>query len=164
MTDEPLYKCGLWIAEPGNDEFYSPGEVFIQAESNDNFRVPSFLGQGIIPDGAELIKLISLVSQEMVSALGCEKVYLVCLNEELKNRLHFRLLPRYREDKGFLNDLDSELKNTNDGLELMAKWRRQFLLKNQYNKSEYDKLHTSHLEAIKKLREALHERAITPPN
>lgn len=164
---KPLYKLGIWIAEPAHGEFYSPGAIFIKAQEHDLFRVPRFLGEGDIPDRQDLLKLIDIVSQEMVKALELERedgrVYLVSLGESTDHGLHFRLLPRYREDQGILDELDSEIKATNDGLALMARWRKQFLLKDKQKSTDskpFDDLRKKHQEAIKRVREALHKRAL----
>ena len=160
-----LYKLGIWFAEPADPgkeeskrECYSPGEIFIKAKEDELCKVPRFLGEGNIPDSENLIRLIDVVSQEMVKSLGCKRVYLVSLESEGKDRLHFRLLPRYESDKGFLNDLDPEINNTNDGFALMAHWRKQFLLKEG---RPFEKLCKAHEEAIKKIEEELHKLALT---
>lgn len=162
--NKPLYQLGIWIADAGEDEFYSPGEIFIEAQEDEAFRVPRFLGACDIPDSQNLLKLIDIVSQAMVKGVGCERVYLVCLCEsERKNsRLHFRLLPRYESDKGFLDELDPDVDETNDGLALMARWRKQFLLKRICtNRTAFETLRKKHEEAIERVREALHKRALT---
>lgn len=164
-----LYKLGNWIAEPGKtepgrEEFYSPGEVFIRADSDEGFRVPRFLGEGNTPQRENLLKLIDVVSQEMIETIPCELVYLVSLGENKKG-LHFRLLPRYHDDQGILDELDNEIKDTNDGLALMARWRKQFLLKKMCaNSKPFDNLRKKHEEAIEKVRKALHKRALTEQN
>ena len=165
MTDQKfeelvLYKLGIWIAEPGKDEFYSPGGIYIKAKKDERFKVPKFLGEGDIPEKENLLQLIDVVSQEMIKSLSCDKVYCVSLGESEDYHLHFRLFPRYRDDQGILDELDSEIKDTNDGLVLMARWRRQFLLKKCTNGKFYKDLHNKHKVAIEKVREALHKRAI----
>ena len=154
-----LYKLGIWIAEPAHGEFYSPGAVFIRAKHDEVFRVPRFLGEGDIPDRQDLLKLIDIVSQEMVKALKCDRVYLVSLGESIDLGVHLRLLPRYREDQGFLGELDAEVETTNDGLALMARWRKQYLLKKKCPKRKpFNELRKKHKQAIKKVRQALHKR------
>lgn len=88
--------------------------------------------------------LIDEVSRAMVAGprcsqpcrCKCQNVYVVSLNEgDFRNvqegkapslGIHFRLLPRYQHDMGFLSQLDND-DNLNDGLALMAEWRRQYL-------------------------------------
>lgn len=160
-----LYKLGIWFAEPADPgkeenkrECYSPGEIFIKGKEDERFRIPQFLGEGNIPDSENLIRLIDVVSQEMVKSLGCKRVYLVSLESEGEDRLHFRLLPRYESDQGILNEVDPEVNETNDGLALMARWRKQFLLIK--GKPFEKKLCKDHEDAIVKIREALHKRAL----
>jgi diadenosine tetraphosphate (Ap4A) HIT family hydrolase len=171
MGPEILCKRGCWQAEPGRGEFYSPGEVFIVAADYAKNAVPGFLGGGRIRDRAELAELIDLVSRKMVEALECERVYLVCLNEGDGTGLHFRLLPRYAEDQIFLDSFIPELGQTNDGLALMAEWRRQFILKeNQDTRLSNDRkedsafrtLQSKHNDALERLRRALREDAVSP--
>jgi len=163
MSNETsMYQLGIWVAEPAKKEFYSPGAIFIKAKEDELFKVPRFLGEGNIPERENLLKLIDIVSQAIINALELERengrVYLVCLCEGPKLGLHFRLFPRYKSDKGFLDELDDEIKHTNDGLALMARWRKQFLLKKDpANK----KLRKAHDEAIQRVREALDKRALT---
>jgi len=158
---EPLYKCGIWIAEKaiGEDECYSPGEIFIKANYGESFKVPLFLGKADIPEGDNLLKLIDIVSQAMVKGLALERedgrVYLVALGESQKMGIHFRLLPRYRADQGFLNELDPDVNEQNDGLALMAHWRKQFLHKKKKDGNEIKDLRERHEKAIDKVREAL---------
>ena len=118
-----IYEKGIWIAEPAKKEIYAPGTIFIRAEKDEINRVPRFLGERNIPDKKDLLKVIDMVSQAMLKSLDCERIYCVSLCEDQNDnlRLHFRLFPRYREDKGFLDELDTEIKNTNDGLALMAR-------------------------------------------
>jgi diadenosine tetraphosphate (Ap4A) HIT family hydrolase len=162
--EKPLWELGIWLAEPVREEFYSPGAVFIRAKDDEVFRVPRFLGEGPIPEIQNVSKLIDLVSQEMVKALKCDRVYLVSLGESTDHGIHFRLLPRYREDQGILDELDSEIKATNDGLAVMARWRKQFLLKDKQKSTDskpFDDLRKKHNEAIEEVRDALHKRALT---
>lgn len=160
-----LYKIGIWIAEAAEKECYSSGEIFIKAKEDERFSVPKFLGEASIPDSENLIRLIDTVSHEMVKALELKRedgrVYLVSLGENKKG-LHFRLLPRYRDAQGILDELDSEIKDTNDGLALMARWRKQYMLKERCtNKKPFADLCKKHEDAIAKIREALHNRAMT---
>jgi diadenosine tetraphosphate (Ap4A) HIT family hydrolase len=161
-----LYKLGIWIAEAavGGIECYSPGEIFIKAKNNRVRRLPRYLGEKSIPqrEGEDLLKVIDIVSQEMRKTVNCERVYLVCLCEGDKLGLHFRLLPRYESDKGFLDELDTDVHETNDGLALMARWRKQYLLKKKCpNRKPFAELRKKHKEAIKKVTEGLHKRALT---
>ena len=66
----------------------------------------------------------------------CQGVYVVSLNEggfekidkglDVDLGLHFRLLPRYQHDEGFLGQIGTN-DDYNDGFALMAHWRQQFL-------------------------------------
>jgi diadenosine tetraphosphate (Ap4A) HIT family hydrolase len=162
--DAVLYKRGKWIAAAADAkrECYSAGEVFIKVKRDKSSKIPQFLGEGDIPDRRHLLELIDIVSQIMMKALQCERVYLVSVGEGTKDGLHFRLLPRYREDAGFLNDLDPEIGRENDGLALMAKWRKQYLLKKRCpNRKPFAELRKKHEEAIKKVTEGLHKRPLT---
>ncbi len=161
MAKDPvLYKSGIWIAEPAKNEYYSPGEIFIRAQ-DDHVSVPHFLGEGNIDEIENLARLIDLVSQEMIKALRCDRVYLVSLGEDSSLGLHFRLLPRYRKDRGFLRELDPDIGKANDGLALMASWRKQSLIKEQNpDRKPFKKLVKAHKDATKKMREALHKRAM----
>lgn len=153
---KPLDKRGIWIAEPATDEFYSPGAMFIRVKKNEVSRVPRFLGEGNIRcrrDREDLLELIELVSHQMIENLPCERVYLVSLGESTSLGLHFRLLPRYREDQRILDELDADVNERNDGLALMARWRKCFLLKKKCpNGKPYCKLYKKHRDAIKKLK------------
>ncbi|MBN1972819.1 MAG: hypothetical protein JW787_04225 [Sedimentisphaerales bacterium] len=146
-----IYHKGIWKAEPGIDEFYSPGEIFIKVNNKKSSKVQVSLGKDDIPDKNNLIEIIDEVSQAMIKSLGCERVYCVSLCES-ESDLHFRLFPRYREDEGFLDEYDKEIEDTNDGFALMAKWRRQFILKNLCTDKEFiNKLRKKHYEAINKV-------------
>ena len=156
-----LYKLGIWIAEPGNEEFYSPGEIFIKAKEDQVFKVPKSLGEGDIPDKENLLELINVVSKAMIETLDCEKIYCVSLGEskDPKDSLHFRLLPRYREDKEILNEFNAVVGEKNDGLALMAIWRKQFLHKRKSrdsNPKPFDELYKKHKDAVDKIRDELH--------
>jgi hypothetical protein len=158
----PLYKIGIWIAEPVKEEFYSPGAIFIRSKSDEVFKVPRFLGEGCIPDIENLCKLIDIVSQEMIKALPCERVYLVSLGESTDLVLHFRLPPRYQEDQRILDEMDDEVKEKNDGLALMAIWRKQFLVKKKcMDHMPLEQLRKAHEEAIEKVRASLDKRTLT---
>jgi hypothetical protein len=151
---EPLATCGKWKAELGCDELYSEGLVFILYAVNEavNEKVPEFFGkEQSIPEPEEAMTLITQVSERMVKNLicsqpcrcRCQNVYVVSLNEGdfekvQKNEkaapgLHFRLLPRYQHDEGFLKRIDKD-GDENDGLALMAEWRKQFLLRDKTGK------------------------------
>ena len=149
---------GIWIAEAGKGEFYSPGEIFIKAKKNKASGVPRFLGERDIPGGKELMELIDKVSQAMIKSLGCKRVYVACLCEG-GGGIHFRVLPRYESDNGFLNQLDPEVDDRNDGFALMAKWRKQFLLKRRSRtfseKDPFCELCNKHREAIDQVEKVL---------
>ncbi len=141
-----LKRRGKWLAELAHSELYSEGLIFIMYE--DTNAVPAYFRQTIlpvfIPEPENLMLLIDEVSRAMVAGLTCSRscrckcqnVYVVSLNEsdfkEVQNGkapslgIHFRLLPRYQHDMGFLSQLDND-GNLNDGLALMAEWRRQYL-------------------------------------
>src|SRR4030042_657472 len=150
---EPLATCGNWRAELAYKDIYSEGLVFIKYKNK--HKVPAYFGdkRGIQAREKAMI-LIEEVCQRMVRTLTCplpckckcQNVYIVSLNEgdlEKTQReedpsvgLHFRLLPRYQHDEGFLKRINSD-GTDNDGFALMAEWRKQFLRRKKTGKWDW---------------------------
>jgi hypothetical protein len=135
-------KCGKWIAELGYDP-YSEDLVIVKYMDN----APAYWGQDkVLPEPENAVALIDAMSKIMVRGLECSQhkdcrcqlVYVASLNEgdfkhvheekPLSVGLHFWLLPRYQHDNAFLETLDLNVMEKNDGFALMAEWRKQFLL------------------------------------
>lgn len=135
-----LAKCGIWEAQLARD-VYSKGQIFVCPKTQQKGKFPKFLGESKTIDCQDkLIKLIADVSNAMVQALHCEKVYLASMNESKDKPLHFWLIPRYganHKDKSFIDHesfLNKQLKplkkycgETHDGLNLLSELRNKFI-------------------------------------
>jgi len=129
-----LYRNGMWEARLATT-VYSKGQVTVCAPQE---KCPTFLGQPNSPidDKVELVECIEEVSQKMVEALKCNKVYLVSLNESEKG-VHFWLIPRYRANSQGQSYVNHEefLKNKpwwywkeeHDGYNLLSELRNRFI-------------------------------------